>query len=182
MSESRRAVFLDRDGVLNRSFVRDGKPYAPRCLADFRLLPRVGHAVQRLKDVGFMVVVVTNQPDIGNGFVDPAAVAAMNDLLMARVAVDEVLVCPHKQTEGCDCRKPRPGMLLEAAKRHGLNLSASFMVGDRGGDIVAGLRAGCYTLLVQRGYAELLLERPHVVVPSLPAAVTVILERFNQGY
>ena len=176
-----RAVFLDRDGVISRSDVVEGKPYAPRHLADFRLLPGSRRAVERLKGAGLAVIVVTNQPDIGNGLVDPAEVAAMNARLMARVPVDEVVVCPHRQTDGCDCRKPRPGMLLEAAKRLNIDLSRSFMVGDRCGDIVAGLKAGCYTLLVKRGYAEALTEQPHGVVSSLPAAVNVILDRIRQG-
>lgn len=175
------AVFLDRDGVLNRSLVRDGKPFAPRRLQDFRLLPGAAKAVARLKAAGFLVIVVTNQPDIGNGLVDPAEVAAMNDRLKARVPVDEVVVCPHRQTDGCSCRKPNPGMLVDAASRWGIDLATSFMVGDRGSDVVAGLRAGCYTLLVRRGYREAVTQLPHEVVASLPAAVGSILGRHCRG-
>lgn len=182
-----RAVFLDRDGVLNRAEVRDGKPYAPRALQNFRLLPGAAEAVRRLKAVGFVVVVVTNQPDIGNGLVDDATVAAMHARLKARVPVDDVRICPHAQNENCACRKPAPGMLLAAADDLGLNLPASFMVGDRLGDIAAGAAAGCRTVFIDRGYAETRRARaaappnvrgpasPDTVVGSLPAAAAFIL-------
>ena len=145
-----RAVFLDRDGVLNRCAVHGGKPYAPRRLADFRLLPGVAQAVRALKRAGFLVVVVTNQPDIGNGRVEAAVVEAMHRKLKARVPVDDIRVCPHRQDADCACRKPRPGMLLAAAADLRIDLKNSYMVGDRRGDIVAGKAAGCYTFLINR--------------------------------
>ncbi|CAA7612112.1 HAD-IIIA family hydrolase [Magnetospirillum sp. UT-4] len=176
-----RAVFLDRDGVLNRSLVIDGKPYAPRRIEDFRLFPGTTAAVARLKAAGLVVIVVTNQPDIGNGLVDAATVAAMNARLRQRVPVDDILVCPHRQTDGCDCRKPKPGMLIEAAARHRIDRSRSFLVGDRASDIVAGQGAGCYTLYVRRGYAEASPQRPDACVRSLGQAVNVILDRLAKG-
>ncbi len=176
----RPAVFLDRDGVLNRSDVRDGKPYAPRRLRDFRLLPGAAAAVGLLRDAGFFVGVVTNQPDIGNGLVDPAEVAAMNDRVRARIPVDDLRMCPHRREDGCACRKPRPGMLLDMARQAGLDLSRSVMVGDRGGDILAGQAAGCYTVLVRRGYREPLNAVADAVAASLPAAVRHILLRHQR--
>lgn len=173
----RRAVFLDRDGVISRSEVRDGKPYAPRRLEDFRLLPGVPKAVAALKRAGFLVVVVTNQPDIGNGLVAASMVQAMHARLRLRVPVDEIRVCPHRQGAGCSCRKPKPGMLRAAAKRWNIDLQNSYMVGDRGSDIVAGKAAGCYTLLINRHYSEPLPSRPDRTVSSLPAAVRIILSR-----
>jgi len=148
------AVFLDRDGVLNRSIVVAGKPYAPRRLADFRLLPGVVGAVDRLKHAGFLVVAVTNQPDIANGLVSPELVAAMNGILRRKLRVDDVVVCPHGQSEGCACRKPKPGMLLEAAERFGIDPTQSWMVGDRFSDMQAGRAAGCRTIKIDRGYRE----------------------------
>ena len=171
-----RAVFLDRDGVLNCSEVRRGKPVAPRRLADYRLLPGVAKAVQSLKRAGFLVIVVTNQPDIGNGLVDASVVQAMHAKLRSLVAVDDIRVCPHRQDQGCACRKPRPGMLLAAAKDWKIDLKNSFMVGDRDGDIVAGQAAGCYTLLINRHYSELRCAAPDRVARSLPAGVRIILE------
>lgn len=173
----RQAVFLDRDGVISRSYVRDGKPYAPRRLEDFRLLPGAALAVKSLKTGGFLVIVVTNQPDIGNGLVDPAVVDAMHARLRARVPVDDIRMCPHRQDEGCACRKPKPGMLLAAARQWDIDLGRSYMIGDRDGDIVAGKTAGCYTLLVKRGYSEPRRALPDKTVRSLPVAVRYILAR-----
>ena len=169
------AIFLDRDGVLNRSLVRGGKPYAPRHASEFRLLPGSRISVEYLKGCGLLVVVVTNQPDIGNGLVAPEEVAAMNLRLRDRVPVDDVLVCPHSQGEGCSCRKPKPGMLLEASRRYDIDLGKSFMVGDRGGDIAAGRAAGCTTIFINRRYAEPLTETPDYVARNLPDAVRIIL-------
>jgi D-glycero-D-manno-heptose 1,7-bisphosphate phosphatase len=173
----RRAVFLDRDGVLVRSEVRAGKPYAPRRLEDFRLLPGAAAAVRSLKMGGFLVIVVTNQPDIGNGLVDPGVVQAMHDRLKARAPVDDIRVCPHRQDEGCGCRKPKPGMLLDAAAQWNIDLAKSYMVGDRDGDIVAGREAGCYTVFIRRNYAERLSAVPDRVVRSLVEAARYILGR-----
>jgi len=172
-----RAVFLDRDGVISRSEVRGGKPYAPRRLDDFRLLPGVPKAVAALKRAGFLVVVVTNQPDIGNGLVQASVVEAMHARLRSRVSVDDIRVCPHRQDAGCSCRKPKPGMLRAAARRWNIDFKNSYMVGDRAGDIVAGNAAGCYTLLINRRYSEPLPSAPDRTVRSLPAAVRFILSR-----
>jgi D-glycero-D-manno-heptose 1,7-bisphosphate phosphatase len=174
---SRIAVFLDRDGVINRSEVRDGKPYAPRRLQDFRLLPGVVRAIHELKQAGLLIIVVTNQPDIGNGMVDAAVVHAMHDRLRQVSLIDDIMVCPHRQNAGCQCRKPSPGMLIEAAKKWEIDLKNSFMVGDRWGDIVAGERAGCYNIYINRHYKE---EKPQQTNPdnraaSLPGAVRLIL-------
>jgi len=173
----RRAVFVDRDGVLNRTLVRNGKPHAPRRLADFRLLPGTARAVATLKQAGFLVIVVTNQPDIGHGLVAPATVEAMHERLRARIPVDEIMVCPHRQDEGCACRKPNPGLLLEAAGRWGIDLGQSYMIGDRWSDVVAGRRALVYTVWLDRGYSERLVQQPDARVRSLADAVKIVLSR-----
>ena len=171
----RRAVFLDRDGVINRCTVRDGKPYAPRRLSDFHLLPGAVRAVYRLKESGFVVIVVTNQPDIGNGLVDPGVVEAMHEKLRRRLPVDEIRVCPHRQDAGCACRKPKPGMLRQAARKWRIDATKSFLVGDRWSDIIAGQAIGCYTVFVDRGYSEPQRATPDSFVSSLPAAARLIL-------
>jgi D-glycero-D-manno-heptose 1,7-bisphosphate phosphatase len=172
----RSAVFLDRDGVLTRCFVRDGKAYAPRALGDFRLLPWAAKSVERLQLAGFVVVVVTNQPDIGNKLVDRAVVDTMHKLLRSRTSVDDIEMCPHRQDEGCPCRKPKPGMLLNAARRHNIDLSRSFMVGDRASDVAAGEAVGCHTVFIDRQYREPAPTEPTAIVRSLPAAVHFILD------
>jgi D-glycero-D-manno-heptose 1,7-bisphosphate phosphatase len=177
-----RAVFLDRDGVLNANMVRDGRLVAPTALADFRLLPRVDADVRRLKIAGFVVVVVTNQPDLATGRTSWETLDAMHALLRRRVAVDDIKVCPHLDEHGCGCRKPKPGMLLAAEAERGLALRDSYLVGDRWRDVAAGHAAGCTTMLVvpdDQPPAEPLPPtcHPDVLVPSLSEAVDVILAR-----
>jgi D-glycero-D-manno-heptose 1,7-bisphosphate phosphatase len=182
MSAGRRAVFLDRDGVLNRAEVKDGKPYAPRRLEEFRLLPGTA-ALRELREAGLFLVVVTNQPDIANGLVGEAVVAAMHERLRKRLPIDDIKLCPHGQSAGCDCRKPKPGMLIAAAREHAIDLSASFMVGDRVSDMLAGRAAGCYTIFLQRGYEETRRQsiEADAVSYSLPGAARLILSWLQGG-
>ncbi len=175
------AVFLDRDGVLSRAIVVNGKSYAPRQLSDFRLLPGAKESVSRLKQVGFMVIVVTNQPDVGNGLIDRALVEIMHEKLRKNTNVDSIYLCPHRQIEGCHCRKPKPSMLFEAAMRHVIDLPKSFLVGDRASDIEAGIRAGCATIFVNRHYTEPPPEGQICTVSSLPKAVDYILSNTPIG-
>jgi D-glycero-D-manno-heptose 1,7-bisphosphate phosphatase len=171
----RRAVFLDRDGVINRAVVRDGKPYPPATLDGLEILAGVGPAVQRLKDAGFVLVGVTNQPDVARGTTPRATVEAINASLLATLPLDDILVCYHDEPDGCDCRKPRPGLLLQASRRFGIELRTSFMVGDRWRDVEAGRAAGCRTVFVDYAYAETGPKQPDATVGSLPEAVEWIL-------
>ena len=175
--DGQRAVFLDRDGVLNRALVRNRKPYAPRHLGEFRLLPGAADAVRELKSVGFLIIVVTNQPDVGHGLTTPQTLAAMHARLSERLLLDAILVCPHRQDAGCACRKPKPGMIHQANTDWGIDVSRSYLVGDRSTDIVAGRAAGLYTVFLDRGYAEPQLEPPDARVGSLRQAVRKILAR-----
>ncbi len=172
---SARAVFLDRDGVLNRSAVVDGKPYAPRQLSEFRLLPGVARAVADLKSADFLVIVVTNQPDLGNGLISQTTLDAMHRKLQSKVSVDAIMYCPHRQDADCFCRKPKPGLILEAMQRWKVDPAGSFMVGDRWNDIAAGKAAGLFTVFVDRGYAEGPTTRPDLTVRSLRQAAISIL-------
>ena len=169
-----RAVFLDRDGVLNETFVRDGTPYPPATVAEVKILPGVTEALKNLKKLGFLLFVVTNQPDIARGTQTAAEVEAINRRLGNQLPIDEFRVCPHDNADQCDCRKPKPGLLLAAIKTHGIDPAASFMVGDRSGDILAGAAAGCRTLLVARAYSKRELCRPDFVVADLPEAAAII--------
>jgi D-glycero-D-manno-heptose 1,7-bisphosphate phosphatase len=142
------AVFLDRDGVLNRSVYRDGVASPPHSLDDFELLPGVREAVDQLKGAGYVLVVVTNQPDIARGTQSASVVDAMNAVIERELGIDAVLVCPHDDVDDCECRKPKPGMLLEAMERFDIDRDRSFMVGDRWRDVAAGRAAGCRTIQV----------------------------------
>jgi D-glycero-D-manno-heptose 1,7-bisphosphate phosphatase len=175
VSLARPGVFLDRDGVVNRAEIREGRPLAPARLEDFKLLDGVAEAVQRVRQAGFAVVVVTNQPDVARGDQRREVVEAMNDMVREALQPDAIIVCFHDDADGCDCRKPAPGMLLAAAADLELDLSGSFMVGDRWRDIEAGRRAGCRTVFVDRGYVERQAEDPDAVVADLAEAVTWIL-------
>ena len=172
----RRAAFLDRDGVLSRAIVRDGVPYAPTSLDEFELYPDAPAACSVLRSLGFAPVVVTNQPDIARGRLDSKLLESMNDRLASEVPVDAVYVCPHDDSDRCDCRKPEPGLLLRAAAELRLELARSVMIGDRWRDVAAGRRAGCLTVLIDRGYQEDRYEEPDVVAAGLSEAVRWIEE------
>jgi D-glycero-D-manno-heptose 1,7-bisphosphate phosphatase len=171
----KRAVFLDRDGVINRAVVRDGKPYPPDSLNDLEILPGVAVALARLRAAGFVNVMVTNQPDVATGRQRREVVEGMNQFLSSRLALDVVKVCYHADADNCACRKPRPGMLLEAASELGIDLAASFMVGDRWRDVAAGQAAGCKCFFLDGGYEEKRPEKPYVAVKSLLEAAGLIL-------
>lgn len=178
-----RAVFLDRDGVINANVERDGKPVAPRRLEDFHMLPGAVDAIERLKAAGFLIVVVTNQPDLGTGHISPETMDAMHAELRRHVPVDAIKVCIHVDADNCHCRKPKPGMILNAAAEYGVDLVKSYVVGDRWRDIEAGRNAGCLTILVNYGYEQDGPTRPAMTVQSLSEAAAVILEReeLDQG-
>lgn len=173
----RPAVFLDRDGVINRAVERNGLPYPPASLAEFVLLPGVTEACELLKKAGFLLVVATNQPDVGRGTQSQAAVEAMHAHLRAQLPVDRVEACYHpgQGASDCDCRKPKPGMLRRAAADLGIDLARSWMVGDRWRDIDCGHAAGCRTIFIDYGYAEPLRQKPHFSAGNLRAAGDIIL-------
>lgn len=170
------AVFLDRDGVLNRTIVRDGVPHPPDHLGQFELLPGVPEATRRLKEAGFSLVVVTNQPDVARGTQTRQRVDEINEYLRDRLPVLEVLTCFHDNADDCSCRKPKPGLLLEAAGRWRLDLGRSFMIGDRWSDVVAGQAAGCRSILIDMPYSKRERCTPERCVADLSEAAEVILE------
>lgn len=170
-----RAVFLDRDGVINRPVVRGGRPYPPACLEELEVLPGVREALVRLREAGFRLIVVTNQPDIARGTQRREVVDLMHAHLASQLPIDEFRVCDHDDGDQCACRKPKPGLLQAAAREGGVNLVASFMVGDRWRDVEAGRRAGCRTVFIDWEYAERGSESADLTVRSLPEAVEWIL-------
>ena len=180
VSGARRAVFLDRDGVLNRSVVRNGKPYPPDSLQELEILPGVAAALERLRRGGFLNVVVTNQPDVATGKQTREAVEKINAFLGERLCIDLIKVCFHADADHCACRKPKPGMLFEAAHELGIKLKSSFLVGDRWRDIAAGQAACCKNYFIDYGYAEQRPDKPYVAVKSLPEAAALILEESDR--
>jgi D-glycero-D-manno-heptose 1,7-bisphosphate phosphatase len=174
---TQRAVFLDRDGVLSRALKVDGQPRTPMRAADFEVLPGAAGACRRLRGAGYLLIVVTNQPDIARGLLPSGELEAMHAILRRKLPVDDIVICPHDDDDRCGCRKPAPGMLVAAARAHGIDLDASILVGDRWRDIEAGRRAGCRTVLVDHGWRERLPEGADAVATDLPDAVDWIVQR-----
>lgn len=170
-----RAVFLDRDGVINRAIVREGKPFPPKDLTELEVLPGVPEALAALKKAEYKLIVVTNQPDVARGTVKKEVVESINNQLNSTLPLDEFRTCYHDDHESCDCRKPAPGALLAAASEHNIDLKRSYMIGDRWRDIEAGQRAGCKTVFIDYGYSEKQPQQVDHRVPSLRDAALVIL-------
>lgn len=174
----RRAVFLDRDGVLNQIVLRNGKPYPPGSAEEIRILPGVPEALQSLRENGFLLYVVTNQPDVARGRQSVAEVERIHAFLAQNLPLDGFYVCYHDDNDQCSCRKPRPGLVLAAAREHSIDLQSSYMVGDRWRDIEAGHRAGCRTAWIDYAYNEPAPKvLPDVRAGSLDEATTWILNR-----
>jgi D-glycero-D-manno-heptose 1,7-bisphosphate phosphatase len=169
-----RAVFLDRDGVLIRTYVRAGVPHPPHDPSEMEILPGVAEAVDRLRDLGLLRIVVTNQPDVARGAQTREAVESMNHALVEGLSLDDVYTCYHDSSDHCACRKPLPGLLLQAAERRGVDLAGSFMVGDRWSDVEAGMAAGCRTFLIRESYSQRGRCRPDFEVRDLAAAAEII--------
>jgi D-glycero-D-manno-heptose 1,7-bisphosphate phosphatase len=148
------AVFLDRDGIINRAIVRNGKPYPPSRMEDFQILPGSIASLPRLADFGYILVAVTNQPDVTRGMQSRETVESFNALIQSKLPIREIFVCYHDNADDCDCRKPKPGLILQAAEKYELDLSSSWMVGDRWKDIAAGQAAGLKTIFVDYHYTE----------------------------
>jgi D-glycero-D-manno-heptose 1,7-bisphosphate phosphatase len=175
---AQRAVFLDRDGVVNEATVRNGKPYPPASVEHTVIVQDAATALKRLKEHGFLLVVVTNQPDVRRGTTSKEAVARIHEFLLANLPLDDVFVCYHDDRDQCGCRKPLPGLLLDAAAKYGIDLTSSYLIGDRWRDVGAGTAAGCLTVLIDRHYQESnALFAPSARVDSLSDAVSWILDQ-----
>jgi D-glycero-D-manno-heptose 1,7-bisphosphate phosphatase len=176
---ARRAVFLDRDGVLNRPVVRDGRPYPPSRVDDFELYDDVAGGCARLKAAEFLLVVITNQPDVGRGSQTREAVEAMHaKMQLALPSLDCIEICYHageRYGDPCDCRKPRPGLILRAAAKLKIDLRGSYVIGDRWRDIDCARAADCRAIFIQRAYQETLREPPDFTVTNFNEAVNALL-------
>ncbi len=181
-----RAIFLDRDGVINRPVIREGKPYPPGSLAEFEILPGVPEACNALKKLRFLLVIVTNQPDVGRGTLAREAVESIHAWLLQQLPIDRLMTCFHAGVacgDPCRCRKPQPGMLFQAAEELKINLAKSFMIGDRWRDVDCGFNAGCKTIFIDWGYEEKLKRDPDFRAHDLPGAAQLIeqLEQTNDA-
>lgn len=171
----RRAFFLDRDGVINAVVTREGQLTSPRRDEEFHILPSVPEAIVQMRSAGFLVIVVTNQPEISRGLVQRETVNRFHSRMRSELAIDDIEVCYHDTEDRCSCRKPEPGLLVASAKRWNIGLSQSFLVGDREKDIEAGRRAGCTTMLIHAPYNQA-AAAPDFLVESLDHALKIALQ------
>ncbi|MEK6530940.1 MAG: HAD-IIIA family hydrolase [Deltaproteobacteria bacterium] len=148
----KRAVFLDRDGVINEIVMRQGLPGSPRRIEEFKVIDGVKEALNEFKAMGFMNIVITNQPDVARGQMDLSELQGMHDHIKKKLPVDGIIACPHDDNARCLCRKPKPGMLLRASEILGIDLNASYFIGDTWRDAEAGRLAGCRTIIVSAPY------------------------------
>ena len=183
-AQLRRAVFLDRDGVLNRAICENGKSRPPRNLAELEIPTGVAEALCALRAAGFLLIGVTNQPDVARGETPRHLVEAINAQLQAQLPLDEIRVCYHDDADQCACRKPQPGMLLQAAAQSAIDLSRSFMIGDRWKDIEAGRRAGCRTIWLEPPTSEPWHGAPptHRVASLREAAAWILARVAGEAY
>ena len=149
-----RAIFLDRDGVINKAIVRHGKPYPPHSLDELILEPYVLPSLNKLKENNFLLIAVTNQPDVARGELKQHTLDKIHQVLLSQLPLDEILVCMHDDADRCNCRKPKPGLLYSAAEKYHLDLTSCYMIGDRWRDIEAGKNANCKTIWINRSYVE----------------------------
>lgn len=171
-----RALFIDRDGVVNEVILKDGEPCAPWNMEEFKILPDAAGAVKRAKNLGLLVIVCTNQPDVLRRMVRREDVEKMNRQIKEKLSVDDIFVCFHDDADNCDCRKPKPGMLIEASKKWDIELNSSFFVGDTWRDIDAGRNAGCRTILINTEYNQKNMPKSDFSVENLSSTVSLIAD------
>jgi len=171
---TKRAVFLDRDGVINRAIVKDGKPFPPKSPSELEIFPGVSDALQLFKKADFLLIVVTNQPDVGRGKLKKEMVDAIHTELKSKLPLDDIYTCFHGQDGECNCRKPLPGLLLQAARENDIDIGKSYLIGDRWRDIDAGNTVGCSTVFIDRGYQEKQPDHFNYRVNSLTEAGVII--------
>ena len=172
-----KAVFLDRDGVINKIYIKDGLPFSPSSFKELEILPGVKESILLLKELNFICLLVTNQPDVSRGKIKMDEVVKMNNFIKNEIHLDEIFVCFHDDKDKCNCRKPQPGLLLEAAKKWNVDMTKSFMIGDRRKDIEAGSAAGCRTFFLDNKYKENPPNDSTFRVSSLLEATTFIKEK-----
>ena len=180
MVNNNKAVFLDRDGVLVKSFVKKGKAYAPIKFKDFKIYKDSEKCVKKLNSLGFLTIVVTNQPDVGKKLISEETLRKMHTVLKKKTKISKIYTCIHTSEQKCKCRKPMSGMLIEAAKVDQINLKKSYMIGDRSMDILCGSRVGCKTIFINRNYKEKKPTKQIASVRNLMEATKCIINKLEK--
>ena len=174
------AVFLDRDGVLNQCKIINGLPHPPRNLTELKILPGVEVGLLILKRLGLKTIVVTNQPDVARGLFTIEQVNELNNYLERKLPLDFFYVCPHDNADNCGCRKPKAGLIFTAAQEQKIDLSASYLIGDRWRDVAAGQAADCKCYFIDYKYPEKSPSLPFTRVSSLLEAARRIEKEIKQ--
>ena len=174
----RQAIFLDRDGVIIRAIIQEGKPHPPSTIGEVEILPGVKEGLAILNRAGFLLIIVSNQPDVARGILQKSFVEQINNSLLNSLPIDDVWVCYHSDQDNCICRKPAPGLLLGAAKKWDIDLEMSYMIGDRWRDILAAKNAGCKSILINNSYTEKQIIAD-ICANSLYDAAQIITEQGN---
>ena len=169
-----KAVFLDRDGVINKTIIEGGLPSSPNSLDELKILPSVKQSILRLKKLNFICLLVTNQPNVTRGKIGKGTVIKMNNFLKKKIQLDDIFVCYHDDKDNCNCRKPKPGLLLKAGKKWNVDYKQSFMIGDRWRDIQAGKNAGCKTIYLDYNYKDIKPKNHDFVTDTLLNATYII--------
>ena len=177
----KKAVFLDRDGVINKSYVIDGKPFPPYKLEEVVIIDGVAEAIQNLRDLKFEIIVVTNQPDIARKKTTLKFINSIHKIIEEKIGRIHFYICPHDDFDNCSCRKPKPGLLRTAALELNIDLNTSYLVGDRWRDIQAGQAAGCECFYIDYKYEDVQPKSPFIQVASLLEASNLISERNRQN-
>lgn len=171
-----KAIFLDRDGVINAAFVREGKPYPPSNLEELIILDGVRDSLHLSKKMGFLNIIITNQPDVGTGKQLQEDLDQIHEHIKKILTIDDIFVCIHVDFDQCSCRKPLPGMLVAAQEKWQIDFEKSFLVGDRWRDIGAAQAVGCKGFFIDYGYNEQRPAFPYCAVSSLREAVQEIYQ------
>jgi len=169
-----KAIFLDRDGVINKAIVKDGIPHSPNSLDELEFIPGIKHVLDKLKELGYLLFVVSNQPDIARKKQTKENIELISQYICDYLPIDKVYICPHDDEDDCDCRKPKPGMILKAQREFNIDLSKSWMIGDRWRDVNAGKNAGCKTIFIDYEYREGLVNTPDYFVDSVDEIIIII--------
>ena len=175
----KKAIFLDRDGVINKTVIKEGLPFSPPSFVQLEILPGVKESISKLQKLNFVCLVVTNQPDVSRGKIEKKTVIKMNNYLKDEIKLDDFFVCYHDDHDNCECRKPKPGLILDAGKKWNIDLKRSYLIGDRSKDIEAGKNAGCKTIFIDYNYKEIKPRNPDFITDTLLNAAYFI-EKFQK--
>jgi len=174
---SRKAIFLDRDGVINYPILKQGKPYPPRKLDEVKIYPEVPSFLEIMKNSGFYLIVITNQPDVGKKKIKYSDLKIMHKKLFDKILYDDIFVSTSVSNKSW-YKKPNPGMLIKAVKKYNIDIKKSFLVGDRWKDIMAAEKIGCRSIFIDRKYKELKPTKQIATVGSLSGALNIINDKY----